>query len=181
VRDPKAIARCLRDIAFFLDLKGESPCRIRAYEQAARTIEARAGELAARIEGGALTALDGIGPRIERVVTELWFGDRTTYLDTLRDEVPDGVVALAAIRGIGPRRAMALYRMLDITRREELLDACEQHRVRGLRGFGPATEARLHDAVGSWFASRSPRPSEVPRDDPQLRLPLSDEAHARGG
>ncbi|HSL68504.1 MAG TPA: DNA polymerase/3'-5' exonuclease PolX, partial [Actinomycetota bacterium] len=64
-------------------------------------------------------------------------------LEELRTLIPDGVRAMLAVPGLGPKKAMKLYDELRISSLEELLDALHEGRLRDLKGFGPKTEENL--------------------------------------
>jgi DNA polymerase (family X) len=68
-------------------------------------------------------------------------------LDELRARVPAGLRTLLAVPGLGPKRARQVYDQLGITSVSELLDALHDQRLRGLRGWGPRSEANLAQAI----------------------------------
>ncbi len=104
------IAETLDKIAFFLELKGEPPTKIRAYRSAARCI----GETEHSLEdllvaGGDLPQICGIGPVIARKVEDLIILGRISTLDRLTGEFPESLYDLNQIRGIGPKTILHLF------------------------------------------------------------------------
>jgi DNA polymerase (family 10) len=65
-----AVARVLKEIAFFLFLKGDNPFKAQAYERAGTAILTSPSDLHDLIANQALTNLSGIGPATARVITD---------------------------------------------------------------------------------------------------------------
>ncbi len=146
------IAAALEEIADILDFQGANPFRVRAYRNAARTVAEMTESVADLIqrEGGnlnTLSALPGIGKDLAEKIATLAHTGTLPLLEELRSQVPEGVLDMLRIPGLGPKRAAALYRELGVTNLEELRRACEEHRVRNLRGFGEKTEAAILEGL----------------------------------
>lgn len=145
--DNAAIAAVLREIASLLQLKGDNPWKVRAYDEAARKLEDEIENLEQLIAEERLTDVPGIGRSLSAKITELFYTGHLGYLDQLHGEIPAGVLEMSRIPDIGTRKALELLRILDVTNLHELIDACEARRVRRLRGYGPKTEERLLKAA----------------------------------
>lgn len=97
----------LRRIAFLLERSGEPTYRVRAFRNAAASIEALTDEeIAGRAAAGTLQELPGVGPAIAGVLEEAVTGMRPGYLARLEENavdvavaVPDGGRLRAALRG----------------------------------------------------------------------------------
>ena len=141
----KQIAAILDEIADLLEFKGANPFRLRAYRNSARLI----GELqepAVAILGDperSLTDLPGIGPDLADKIKTVVATGTLPMLDELRSEVPESVLALLHIPGLGPKRAAILFNQLKITTLEQVRAACEAHQIRELKGFGEKTEQSI--------------------------------------
>ena len=96
---------------------------------------------------GEVGSLPGVSAAIADRVGELVQTGALTELDTLRSEVPASLLDVLKVPGIGPKRARAMWRALDITSLGELGYACRENRVRELPGFGEAAQERLLAAV----------------------------------
>ena len=142
-----AIAGSLREMAGLLALAGESPFRARAYERAATAIEHLDADLAALVEAGRLTELPGIGRGIAAMIAELQRTGRSKALDALRERMPPGALSLGRIPGLGLDKIRALHAALGVETVAELRKACEEGRVRGVKGMGEKTERRLLDRI----------------------------------
>ena len=163
------IAAVFEEVADLLEFQGANPFRIRAYRNAARTI-ADLPESAATIvaAGGDLSTTRGIGRDLAGKVAELVSSGRLAMLEELLAEVPESVLALLRVPNLGPKRAAMLHRELGIDSLEGLRAACEAGQVRGLKGFGAKTEAKILDglALAATAAERTlwARADEIARE-----------------
>jgi DNA polymerase (family 10) len=141
------IAETLEQIATLLELKDENPFKIRAYANAARSIEAWGGNLADLQDEEALAKIPGIGKAIAAKVKELAATGSLKYLDDLQAEFPAAILELFSIPGLGAKKIKALYEKLQVSSIEQLQKACESGRVAQLPGFGETTQEKLCQAI----------------------------------
>lgn len=141
------IATVLTEIADLLEFQGANPFRIRAYRTAARTVEDLATPIRSLLAepDADLTQVKGIGKDLAEKIAQLVETGSIPMLEELLAEIPEGALDMLRIPGLGPKKAATLYRELGITSLDELRSACEEQRVRALKGFGAKTEeAILH-------------------------------------
>jgi DNA polymerase (family X) len=143
VLDKFAVARALREIGMLLEVKGENPFKVRAYEAGARALEETLEDLPALVASGRLIELRGVGEALAKKIAELHRTGRTDLLDRLRLELPAGVLELLRVPDLGPKKIAALRAALGISSLAELEAACRSGRVRGVKGFGEKTEQRI--------------------------------------
>ena len=141
------IAQTLQQIATLLELKDENPFKIRAYANAARSIEAWGGNLSDLQDEQALAKIPGIGKAIAAKIKELAGTGSLKYLQDLQAEFPAAILELFSIPGLGAKKIKALYETLQISSIEQLLQACQAGRVAQLPGFGETTQDRLCKAI----------------------------------
>ena len=141
------IAAVLEEIAALLELKGENPFKIRAYANAARSIETFGGALSDLQDEEALAKIPGIGKSIAEKIKELAAGGSLKYLEDLRGQFPGAILELFSIQGLGAKKIKALYDKLHVSSIAQLLKACESGRVAELPGFGETTQERLCKAI----------------------------------
>jgi DNA polymerase (family 10) len=141
------IAEVLQEISTLLELKDENVFKIRAYANAARSIEAWGGNLADLQDEEALAKIPGVGKAIAAKVKELATTGSLKYLEELRAEFPAAILQLFSISGLGAKKIKALYEQLKISSIEELQKACESGRVAELPGFGETTQAKICKAI----------------------------------
>jgi DNA polymerase (family 10) len=141
------IAEVLQEIATLLELKDENPFKIRAYANAARSIETWGGNLADLQDEEALAKIPGIGKAIAAKIKELAATGSLKYLEELRAEFPAAILELFSIPGLGAKKIKALYEQLHISSIDELRAACESGRVAKLPGFGETTQEKICQAI----------------------------------
>ncbi len=137
------IANALQEISTLLELKDENVFKVRAYANAARSIEAWGGSLSDLQDEEALAKIPGIGKAIAGKVKELASTGSLKYLEELRGEFPAAILELFSISGLGAKKIKALHEQLKINSVDELLKACQSGRVAELPGFGETTQAKI--------------------------------------
>ncbi|MCK9357964.1 MAG: helix-hairpin-helix domain-containing protein [Dehalococcoidia bacterium] len=154
--DNHDIARVFAAIADLLDVKGDSPFKIRAYRAAAETIAGYPEELSDfASHGGNLRDIPGIGDAIAKKTEELLATGHLQYLETLKADAPPGVLDLMEVPGIGPRTAARLAGELGIASVEQLESIL---RAGPLPGIGEARSATLLKGVAEYRLRRTPGP-----------------------
>ncbi len=141
--DKNQVAEILEEIGTLLELKGENPFKCRAYHNASRIIAALTTDLATLIDTGELQKVKGIGEGLAEKITELVKTGKLKYYEDLKKSLPEGLLDMVAIQGLGPKRIKVLYEKLKIKTIEELRAAAEQHRLAKLKGFGEKTEENI--------------------------------------
>ncbi len=147
------IAAVLEEIADLLEFQGANAFRVRAYRNAGRTVHDLT-ELIERVAADPerkLTEFSGIGADLAEKIKTLLATGKLPMLEELRAAVPESVLALMRIPGLGPKKAAVLFNQLGIKTLDELRAACETHQVRDLKGFGEKTEAAI--LAGMSFAA----------------------------
>ncbi|MBA3652514.1 MAG: DNA polymerase/3'-5' exonuclease PolX [Chthoniobacterales bacterium] len=143
------IASALEEIATLLELKAENPFKIRAYTNAARSIEAWGASLSDLQNQETLEKIPGVGKTLAAKIRELAITGELKFLVDLRAEFPLTILELFALPGLGAKKIKALYYKLHVSSLAELQCACATGRVAELPGFGAATQARLIQAIAN--------------------------------
>jgi DNA polymerase (family 10) len=141
--DKHRVAAVLNEIALYLEWKGESSFKIRAYENGARIIEALDEDLEALVREKRLGTIRGIGKALEQKISELVTSGRLKYYEDLKAEFPPGIFDLLRIPGLGAKKARTIYEALDISTIGELEYACKENRLVDLPGFGEKTQQNI--------------------------------------
>ena len=129
----KDVIRLLETIAVYLELKGENPFRVAAFRKAAASLERTDYSLS---EIADFTKLPGIGKGTSAVIEEYIKDGRSTLLDELKEEVPQGLIPLLKLPGLGGKRIAKLYQELNIKDADDLKQACLAGKVSTIPGFG---------------------------------------------
>lgn len=144
------IAAVFEEIADLLEVQGGNPFRIRAYRNAARTVNQQGPAFAERAaRGEELGKLSGVGADLDARIHEIARTGSCELLEQLRRAVPRGTASLLRIPGLGPKRVRALSERLDIHTPVQLREAAQSGRMQALRGFGPKTTARVLRALAT--------------------------------
>ena len=103
----RQIAAIFYDVADLLETEGVKFKPI-AYRRAAHVIETLSEDVAQLSETGKLEEIPGVGTHIAAKIQEILRTGKLAYYDRLKSEVPPGVLELAELGGIGPKKAMIL-------------------------------------------------------------------------
>lgn len=140
----REIASVLEKTAELLEIRGSNQFRIRAYQNAARVVESEAKSFAEMVnEGDDLTRFPGIGRDLAEKIREIVGTGTFPLLKSLEEEVPEGLVRLMGIGGLGPKRIHRIYEELGIRTPEALKKAAEQGELHQLPGFGIKLEEKI--------------------------------------
>jgi len=97
------IIQILKEIANLLEIRGENPFKIRAYQKAVRAIDGLSQPLEHLHTLDMLESIDGIGKAIAEKIAEAFETGRITYYDELKASLPDGLPDLLRVTGLGPK------------------------------------------------------------------------------
>ena len=148
----KVLADMLEEIADLIsvDETPNSKFEVRAYKKAALTI----GTLQEPVEQiyasggkGALMALPGIGKGLAEKIEAYIKTGNIPRLDELKKRYPIRMGELTGVQGLGPKTAVALYKALGIKGIDDLKKALQEHKIRGLPGFGEKSEELLETGL----------------------------------
>jgi DNA polymerase (family X) len=141
--DPKPIARVLEEIAGMLELAGENPFKVRAYENGAKALLAFSGDLAAAVASRELLKTPGIGAGLFANIETLVRTGSLPYYDELRARFPPGLQECLRIPGLGARKVKQLHEALGVDSLAALETACREGKLAAVKGFGPRSVERI--------------------------------------
>ena len=140
------IAEVFENMAVLLEMKGDTVFKIRAYQRAARTISQLSFALEPAVQEGVdLRKIPGIGKAISDKTREYLETGRVDAYDRLLAELPDGILTLLTIPGIGTKTAMLISQELGVSTVEGIEKAIYDGRLAALPRLG-ATHRRQHPA-----------------------------------
>ncbi|MCY8233739.1 DNA polymerase/3'-5' exonuclease PolX [Priestia endophytica] len=158
----KEIIKLLEKIAVYMELKGDNAFKISAFRKAAGALENDERSLS---EIESFTSLAGIGKGTSAVIEEYIQDGQSTVLEELKKEVPEGLIPLLDLPGLGGKKIAKLYQQLNVTDMVTLKAACEEGKVQELSGFGKKTEEKILVAIEEYGT----RPERLPL---AIMLPL---------
>ena len=143
------IVAVLENIATLLELQEENPFKIRAYTNAARSIETWGGNLRHLAEENRLEEIPGVGKAIAGKITELALTGESKFYDELRGKFPPDILELFSLPGLGAKKIKLLYEKLQIGSVADLTRACAAGRIAELPGFGKTTQEKLAATIAN--------------------------------
>ena len=143
------IVEVLETIATLLELQEENPFKIRAYTNAARSIETWGGNLRELAEENRLEEIPGVGKAIAGKISELVLTGSSKFYDDLRAQFPPDILELFSLPGLGAKKIKALYEKLQVSSIAHLAQACAAGRVAELPGFGKTTQEKLAGTIAN--------------------------------
>ncbi|MEC0283891.1 DNA polymerase/3'-5' exonuclease PolX [Terribacillus saccharophilus] len=160
----KDVVKLLETIAIYLELKGENTFKVSAYRKAAAALEANDQSID-EIED--FTKLNGIGKGTAAVIEEYIKDEQSDTLRQLQEEVPEGLVPLLDLPGLGGKKLAKLYQELGVIDAASLKEAVESGKVASLSGFGKKSAEKILDGL----ANVGSRPERIPI---AMMLPLAE-------
>jgi DNA polymerase (family 10) len=121
-----------------------------AFRKAARNIETLNDDVADIFKKGGLKALEdipGVGEAIAKKTVE--FLEKGTFdeIEKTRKMLPEGIIGLMHIRGVGPKTVKVLYDKLKIHSVDQLEKAARSGKIRTLGGFGEKSEQDILESI----------------------------------
>ena len=141
--DPTSIARALREVSQYLQLKGDDFYKSRAYDLAADRMAGFSGDLDALVREDKLTELPNIGTTLAEKIAELYRTGTLALLEQLRAEYPPRILELLRLPDLGAKKAAALFKALGVGDIASLEAACKEGKVKALKGFGEKSEQKI--------------------------------------
>ena len=144
------IAAALEQMADLLEIQEANPFRVRAYRNAARTVETTTTPLSRMVEEEAdLTQLPWVGKEMARHIRELVTTGVLTPLDELSTKIPPSLIQLMRLPGVGPKKARQLWEKLEIKTMDELELAAREGRITGVAGFGAKSQQKILEGIAA--------------------------------
>lgn len=141
------IVSALEEIAVLLELRGENPFKIRAYQTGARALETLEEELDVLLEANELGKVPGMGSALIEKVATLRAEGELPFLETLRASVEPGLIEILEIPGLGAKRVRKVHEALGVNSIESLQAACESGAVAEIKGFGAKTAEKILNGI----------------------------------
>lgn len=142
------IANIFDRLADLLELEGENPFRVRAYRNAAATVENLPQNLEEMVKkGDDLTSLPAIGNDLAQKINDIVNHKEIDLLKRLEEKNPIDFEELNRIQGLGPRRIKKLYEILNVQNIDDLYHAAEEQKIRNLPGFSKKIEEHILEEI----------------------------------
>jgi DNA polymerase (family 10) len=142
------LARIFTEIGDMLEILGEVVYKAVAYRRVADAVERYPDDVAALYRRGDPPKIPGAGAALTAKLAELSETGHLEYHERLRAQVPDGLLDMLRIPGIGPKTVRLVNTELGIDSVDALRAAAEEGRLRAVRGLSERTETNVLEAIG---------------------------------
>jgi len=132
----KDISDLFEKMADILEFKGENPFKISAYRRASRIIGDLTEDIEEIVEQGGLKNIPGIGEGMAQKIEEYLKTGKISKFEEARKGVPDELIAIMNIPGMGPKTLLMLHKEKGISSLSQLEKALEDGSLMGLFGIG---------------------------------------------
>ena len=136
-------ARC----ADMLQIRGDNIHRVLSYRRASETIRAVPRDLRVISSEGGLTDLSYIGKTIAAKIDEMLESGELDFFNRLKEEVPEGLVDIMHINGVGPKKAKLFWEKLEVTSVDALKIAADNDKLAELPGMGVKSQQKILDGI----------------------------------
>lgn len=141
------LARIFNEIGDMLEILGEVVYKAVAYRRVADAVERYPDDVASLFKRGEPPKLPGAGAALTAKLAELSETGKLEYHDRLRAQVPDGLLEILRIPGVGPKTVRLLHVELGIDSVESLRSAAESGGLRHIKGLSERTEKNIIDGI----------------------------------
>ena len=142
--DSRSAAHVLSQIGALLELKGDQKFKARAYAGASRALIALdTDDLGPLLRSGELAEVPGVGPATLSVVRELVETGESSYLDELREGIPEGLLELLRVPGLGAAKVQLIHATLGVESLEDLERVAQNGQLASLPRFGKKTAEKI--------------------------------------
>ena len=143
----KELAQIFNRMADALEFRGENPFKVGAYRKVARRLSDLSEDIEIIAKEGRLCEVPGIGKAISKKIEEyLKTGEMKSYKDTLSG-IPNGLLDLIEIQGIGPKTLGLIYSRLNVESMEELENVIRDGSLARLSGMGEKRVSNIQKSI----------------------------------
>lgn len=135
----KEIAGIFNRIADILEIKNDNPFRIRAYRKAAGVIEDLSEDIDKLTESNKLEGIPGIGKDLYAKIDEYLRTGKIAVYEELKKDMPQGVLDVLSIPGVGPKTAKLLYDTCGIDSIDKLEAYARSGKIKNIKGIKEKT------------------------------------------
>lgn len=151
----KDTIKLLRNIAILLEIKGENQFKTKAYSNAADYLEDSLIDVNQIVADGTIKNINGFGKALQDKITEFVLSGELAYYNKLKEEIPESLIDITSISGLGPKKTAILYKELGITNLDELENACIENKILQVKGFAAKTQEMIFNSLSHKKASNN--------------------------
>jgi DNA polymerase (family 10) len=137
------IAAALEELGVLYELDGAVKYRVLAYGTAAAAIRESPVSVADLAAAGRATEIPGVGKTLAEKIDALLETGEIPAAAKLKEKFPPSLIEVTRVPGLGAKTARRLYDELGVDSLDDLREAAEGERIRGLKGLGPKVEENV--------------------------------------
>ena len=136
-RKNKELARIFEKIADILEFLGDNIYRVNSYRRASTLISELPEDIEELYRSGKLSRLPGIGSSTLLKIEEFLRTGTVKKYEDLRKRVPEDLLELMDVSGIGPKTLKTAYEKLGVRTKDDFIRVLKDGSLAKLPGFGP--------------------------------------------
>ncbi len=140
------VSKLLHRIADLLELKN-AKFKVRAYKNAARTIQDMPKDIEQAYQDGELTNIPSVGKSIADKISEYLETGSIQYYEKLKKCLPIDIEGITSLEGIGSKTAKKLYDELGVKDVDDLRKVAESGQIASLKGFGKRSQQKILESL----------------------------------
>lgn len=138
----KTISRILRFLSQLMELQQENSFKIKTIANAAIKVDKLPYPIASK-SLAEIEQIAGLGKSTSAKVWELLQTGTLTDIDVISANMPEGIIEMMGIKGLGPKKVLTIWKELGIENMGELYYACNENRLIEAKGFGLKTQEEV--------------------------------------
>lgn len=154
----REISQLLKRVAAAYQIRQADFFRIRAYQNAAASIDTLNTSLYSLWQENKLDDVPGLGPNLISHLDQLFRTGKVKHFQTEFKKVPSGMFALMEVRGIGPKMAYKIAHQFSLNNEKTAIKKLKQlikdKKLQELPGFGPQLEEKINLSLRSNFVKK---------------------------
>lgn len=150
----KELARIFERMADMLEFLGDNPYRINTYRRVAEVLSELGEDVEDLVRTGKIHHIHGIGQSsIEKILEYLRTGKVSAY-EELRQKVPEDLLELLEVPGIGVKTLRLAYDRLKVRTKEDFINAVKSGKLAFLPGMGEKKIQNILRGLELWEKSK---------------------------
>lgn len=140
----------IKQINLFADLmefNGANRFKISAFRGAANTLRRVDGDIENMLQDGSITDIKGIGKGIQAFLYELSDNGVVKELEELSESVPEGIIDILQIRGLGVKKVKLIHETLGVNNINDLAEVCLNNKLSEVKGFTVKSEYSILEEI----------------------------------
>ena len=137
------IAAALEELGTLYELDGAVKYRVLAYGAAAKAIRESPVSVAELAAQGRATEIPGVGKTLAEKIDALIETGEIPAAAKLKAKYPPSLIEVTRVPGLGAKTARRLFEELGVASLDDLREAAEAQRIRGLKGLGAKVEENV--------------------------------------